>query len=177
MKYVLLLSSLLFALSTFAQERSTGPIIESQGAVFAVPSPDFKTNPDQVYKVVFDIYNTPDDPTKVNPQLNTLARFLNMHAQAGVPLKNLKVAGVFHNKASFDVLTDAGYQEKHGVENPNTPLLKELKAAGAQLYICGQSVYSRGVDREQMAESVQVGLSAMTVILSLQAEGYTLIKF
>ena len=67
-------------------ERIMGPIIKDFGPVFRVENPDFKTDTTKDYKVVFDIYNTPEDPTKVNPMLNTLARFLNMHAGAGVPI-------------------------------------------------------------------------------------------
>lgn len=157
--------------------RQTGPIIQDFGPVFTVDDPDFITDTSQIYKVIFDIHNTPDDPSKVNPMLNTLARFLNMHAQAGVPLKNLQVAGVFHNKATHDILNDEGYMEKYKVKNPNLRLLDALVAAGAELYICGQSIGARGVDRSQIAEEVDVALSAMTVILSYQHKGYQLIKF
>ena len=100
-----------------------------------------------------------------------------MHAQAGVPLKNLQVAGVFHNKATHDSLDNIGYRAKYGTENPNLPLLKALEEAGAKLYICGQSIGARGVDRTQVFDKVGIALSAMTVILSLQDEGYQLIKF
>lgn len=173
---VLLLS---FAVTSNAQDntRQTGPIIQDYGSVFSVENPDFITDTTKVYKVVFDIHNTPDDPTKVNPMLNTLARFLNMHAGAGVPLKNLKVVGVFHNKATHDILENEGYQAKYGVVNPNLPLLTALDEVGAALYICGQSIGARGVDRRQIHDKVGVALSAMTVILSFQSEGYQLIKF
>ena len=168
-----------FTLASNAQDntRQTGPIIQGFGPVFTVDNPDFITDTSQVYQVIFDIHNTPDDPAKVNPMLNTLARFLNMHAQAGVPLKNLKVAGVFHNKATHDVLNDEGYMKKYKVKNPNSPLIDALTAAGAELYICGQSIGARGVDRNQVAKEVDVALSAMTVILSYQHTGYELIKF
>jgi len=168
-----------FVVTSKAQDntRQTGPIIQDYGPVFSVKNPDFITDTTKVYKVVFDIHNTPDDPTKVNPMLNTLARFLNMHAGAGVPLKNLKVVGVFHNKATHDVLENAGYQAKYGVKNPNLSLLTALNEVGAELYICGQSIGARGVDRTQIHNKVGVALSAMTVILSFQSEGYQLIKF
>lgn len=158
-------------------DRLMGPIITDFGPVFSVENPDFVTDTNKVYQVIFDIHGTPDNPAKVNPMLNTLARFLNMHAQAGVPLKNLKVAGVFHNKATHDVLDDTGYQAKYGVTNPNLPLLKALEEAGAELYICGQSIGARGVDRKQIDKTVGVALSAMTVILAYQSDGYQLIKF
>lgn len=157
--------------------RQTGPVIEDFGPTFKVDNPDFVTDVDKVYQVIFDIHDTPEDPTKVNPMLNTLARFLNMHAQAGVPLANLKVAGVFHNKATHDVLDNEGYQIKYGTINPNLPLLAALEKAGANIYICGQSIGARGVNRENIAPSIKVALSAMTVILSYQADGYQLIKF
>lgn len=169
-----------FTLTSNAQEkviRQTGPVIQDFGPVFTVDNPDFITDTSQVYQVIFDIHHTPDDPSKVNPMLNTLARFLNMHAQAGVPLKNLKVAGVFHNKATHDILDDEGYTAKYGVKNPNLPLLDALAEVGAELYICGQSIGARGVDRSQISEEVAVALSAMTVILAYQNQGYQLIKF
>ena len=56
-------------------DRQTGPIIQDFGPVFSVENPGFITDTTKVYKVIFDIHGTPDDPTKVNPMLNTLARF------------------------------------------------------------------------------------------------------
>ena len=179
-KRILFFSCLTMIISNlFGQgaERIMGPIIKDFGPVFRVENPDFKTDTTKDYKVVFDIYNTPEDPTKVNPMLNTLARFLNMHAGAGVPIEQLHIAGVVHNKATHDVLDNVGYRAKYGVDNPNLPLLTALEEAGVAVYICGQSISARGVDRTEIHKSVGVGLSAMTIILSLQSDGYQLIKF
>ena len=153
------------------------PAIEGFGQTFEVENPGFETNKEMVYKVVFDIHGKPDDPSKVNPYINTLARFINMHTKAGVPLENLKVVGVFHNKASVEVLDNAAYKEKFGVDNPNIPLIKALREAGADLYMCGQSMAARNVPKEKMVPEVETALSAMTVFLNLQAEGYQLIRF
>lgn len=181
MKKIIFSSIITFFLiiTLHAQEgqRSMGPVIKDYGPTFKVENPDFKLDPKKKYKVVFDIHNSPEDPSAVNPMINTLARFLNMHAGAGVPLKNLKVVGVIHNKASKDAMNNEAYREKFGVDNPNIPLMEELEKAGAQIYMCGQSIYARGVDPERMAEPVKTALSAMTVFLSLQNEGYTLIRF
>ena len=124
---ILLCCSLTFVLKAQETQRQMGPVITDFGPVFSVENPDFVTDTNKVYKVIFDIHNTPDDPAKVNQMLNTLARFLNMHAQAGVPLENLKVAGVFHNKATHDVLNNSEYQAKYKVPNPNLRLLKALE--------------------------------------------------
>ena len=163
--------------AVYAQNRIQGPVIKDFGGTFAIEDPDFKTDPDKVYKVVFDIHDTPENPGWINPQLNTLARFINMHVHAGVPLENLQVACVFHNKATKDVMDNASYKAKYGVDNPNVPLMEALDDAGADIYFCGQSMYARGLKRDKLAKPVKVGLSAMTVILSLEQEGYHLIKF
>jgi hypothetical protein len=81
-----LIALALLAPAAGAQQRSqSGPIIHSTGAVYAVPSPDFETARDQEYKVAFEIGSASPSPDRLNVSLNTVARYLNMHAQAGVP--------------------------------------------------------------------------------------------
>lgn len=169
------LNILLF--SSLVAQRSAGPIIQDFGAVHKVPNPDFQLDVNQAYKVVFDIAKTTDTPGQINPQLNTLARFLNMHAQAGVPAENLKVACAIHNLASKDALNNEAYRKRYGMDNPNLPLLLALKEAGAEIYICGQSIHSRKIDRSELAAPVKVALSAMTILISKQNEGFRLIAF
>lgn len=165
--------------STFGQNgrRVKGPVIADYGTTFALDNPDFKVNTRKKYKVVFDVHDSPEDPGAVNPMLNTLARFINMHAHAGVPLKNLQVVGVIHNKASKDALDNETYRQKYGVDNPNIPLMEALEKAGAEIYMCGQSINARNIDPEHLAPPVKTALSAMTIFLSLQGDGYTLIRF
>ncbi len=167
----------LFCCRQLQAQRSAGPIITLFGAVHKVENPDLVVDTSQTYKVVFDIAKSPDDPGQVNPQLNTLARFLNMHAQAGVPAENLKVACAIHNMASKDALSHAAYQKRYGMNNPNLALLEALQEAGAEIYICGQSIHSRKIDRAELATPVKVALSAMTVLITKQNQGYRLIAF
>lgn len=178
-KILLSLFAIITPLFLFGQKpiKSTGPVIENYGAVWEVNSPDFKTDTEMTYRVIFDIYNTPESPEQVNQQINTLARFLNMHVSAGVPLDQLHVAAVFHNKASTDILSSSHYHEKHGMSNPNEPLINALMDHGVKFYFCGQSSLSRGVPKENIVEGIDLALSAMTVILDHTAKGYTLIKF
>ena len=165
------------AVNLEAQERVQGPIIQEYGEVFAVPEPDFPTDPDLVYKVVFDIGIGEEDPSQVNKRINTLARFLNMHAQAGIPAENLHVACVFHGTAARDVLKSEVYRERYGVDNPNESLLKALAEAGARMYLCGQSAFARNIPLDQKTDAVGLALSAMTVLIKLQGEGYRMISF
>lgn len=172
-----LLLGVFFFASITAQEKKTGPIVEDYGAVWNIAAPDFKTDTAKTYKVVFDIMNSPDDPSQLNANLESAARFLNMHAQSGIPLEQLKVALVIHNKASKDMAHSKAYQEKYGVPNPNEDLLLQLMDAGADIIFCGQSSMSRGFPKEDLVTGVQISLSAMTALIQLQDDNYRLIKF
>jgi intracellular sulfur oxidation DsrE/DsrF family protein len=180
MRLLLFLSALLFTsihLSAQFKQAEYGPVITKYGPVFALEQADFPLDLERDYKLVFDIHNSPEDPTAINPMIETLARFLNMHASAGVPLAQLKVVGVIHNKASKDAMNNSYYREKFGVDNPNLPLLAALEEAGVRIYMCGQSIHARQIDPQRLAAPVQTALSAMTVFVSLQGEGYQLIRF
>lgn len=142
-----------------------------------IDDPDYKTLLDQPLKVVFDIMNSPESPEALNTSIETAARFLNMHAQAGVPLEHLKVVLVVHNKASKDIITNTAYLKRYGVQNPNKKMIEALFNAGAEIIFCGQSSFSRAFPRSETIEGVQFGLSAMTALIQLQNEGYRLIKF
>ena len=154
-----------------------GPVIADFGAVYVVPNPGLPTPMLQELKIRFDVSETPADVKTVSPQLETAARFLNMHAKAGVSPERLKVAVVVHGDAAKDVLSNEAYRKRHGIDNPNLTLLEALKRAGARLYLCGQAAGSRGITASEMAAPVQMALSAMTAHLVLNAEGYVLNPF
>lgn len=177
-KYLsVLLITFILPIVLSAQEKSTGPIVKNFGKVWVIENPDFKVDTTKTYKAVFDIMNSPESHEAVNASIETAARFLNMHAQSGVPPEKLKVALVVHNKASKDVITDAAYQKRFGTKNPNSALIKALQGAGGEIIFCGQSSVSRGFPREELIDGVQLSLSAMTALIQLQDDNYRLIKF
>ncbi|MDC6364787.1 MULTISPECIES: DsrE family protein [Flavobacteriaceae] len=159
------------------EEKKAGPVIENYGKVWAVESPDYTTDINTEFKVVFDIMNSPNSPEEINRSIETAARFLNMHTQSGVPLSQLKVALVVHNKASKDIILNEAYQKRYGVENPNYDMVKSLMEAGTEVIFCGQSSKSRGFPKEELIPGSKISLSAMTALIQLQNQGYQLIKF
>ncbi len=162
----------------FSQQKSKeGNIITKYGKTYEVVNPDFKTNKQQDLKAVFDIGRTFKDSSKINPLFNTAARYLNMHAEAEVPLKNLKVALVVHGSAANDVLNDSKYKIKYGIDNPNTPLLSALSKKGVQIILCGQTAAYRNITKQDALPQVQIALSAMTALVQLQNQHYRLINF
>lgn len=161
----------------FSQIRKAGPVIENYGAVWEVEDQDFSTDPDVNYKAVFDVMSSPESHAAVNPSIETVARYLNMHAQNGVPRDHIKAALIIHNKASKDIMNQEAYRERYGVENPNHDLIKALAQAGVEIVFCGQSSHSREIGKEKIIAEVQLSLSAMTALIQLQDRGYRLIKF
>jgi hypothetical protein len=91
---------------------SIGPVIHSAGPVFEVPDPDFETPTDLEYRIAYEVVDAAASPEQLNPRLVTVARFLNMHARAGVPVERLHVALVVHGPAGRAVLDDVGYRER-----------------------------------------------------------------
>ncbi len=171
---------LLFCLHTaiiFAQEKKAGPVIASFGKVWEIEDPEFKTEREKEFKAVFDVMASPDAHTDINPRIETVARYLNMHAQAGVSTENIKAALIMHNKASKDLMTNEAYKRKFGTDNPNAELLASLMAAGVEIIFCGQSSLSRDIPMTEVIPGVKKSLSAMTALIQLQDEGYRLIKF
>jgi intracellular sulfur oxidation DsrE/DsrF family protein len=168
---------MLFWVCGTAQKKAKGPVIKGYGEVWDIPGATYGTDTSGTFWAVFDVMNSPEDPGQLNPWMETAARFLNMHARAGVPVGQLKVALVVHNKASTDLLDSEHYRERFGVSNPNEGLLRELMDAGARVVFCGQSSTARNVPIEDTVKGVELSLSAITALIQLQESGYHLIKF
>ncbi len=178
MKHLFTLAGMLFCLALgYSQEKAKGPVINGFGEAWDIPEATYRADTSGTFRAVIDVMNSPEDKTQVNPWMETAARFLNMHARAGVPVEQLKVALVVHNKASTDLLDNAHYEARFGVPNPNAALLRELMEAGAEVIFCGQSSRARKVPIENTLAGVKLSLSAMTALIQLQDAGYRLIKF
>ncbi len=155
----------------------TGPVLSSFGPVFPVDEPEFTLRDGHVYRVVFDVGEAPAAANVVNAKIETVARFLNLHARAGVARENMEVALVLHGAASRAALQNAPYRERFGEDNPDLALLTALDEAGVEIYLCGQTAAHRGLAKAELAEPVKLALSAMTVLVTLQNEGWALIAF
>ena len=110
--YLFLLVLICLNMQTYSQAKEAGPIIKEFGKVFTVENTDFKIDKSKEYKAVFDIMGSPEGHDQINAAIETAARFLNMHAQQGIPAEQLNVALVFHNQASKDVISNAAYNKR-----------------------------------------------------------------
>jgi intracellular sulfur oxidation DsrE/DsrF family protein len=87
------------------------------------------------------------------------------------------VTVVVHGSATETILNNQGYQRKNSVNNPNLKLIGALRDAGAELYVCGQSLLARGYPQDEVNSQVKIGLSMLTVVTTHMHEGYQLLVF
>ncbi len=159
-----------------APQRKLGPIVPSFGGVFEVPDATLLPPKDQDLKLRFDV-NVGAEAGELNMNFDTVARYLNQHALASVPRERLKAALIIHGTAGKDTLVNDEYRKRFGKDNPNVKLLDELKAAGVQIYLCGQTSAARNLPRGVVAPSVAFAWSAMVAHMALDREGYVLNPF
>jgi intracellular sulfur oxidation DsrE/DsrF family protein len=169
------------AVSAQAQEPEfVFPLIRGYGGIAVQPA---AAEPPQAgAKIVFDI-TADSSPVEVNRALESVARYLNLNAQAGNKATDLKLGLVLHGKATRCALSDAAYARVTAAsdaepaslavdKNPNRPLLAELKKHGVELYVCGQSLARNKYALRDVASELTVAASAMTVNVNKQRAGY-----
>ncbi len=130
-----------------------------------------------VFKVRFDV-GKGADAGKMNRQLQTVARFINMHVAAGMSEDNIQLAVVLHGKGATDVTRDEYYSTRHEhAQNANAALVEALAAKNVRFYVCGQTAAYYDIDNEDLLPGVKMSLSALTAHAVLNGEGYALNPF
>lgn len=165
----------LLPLAVTAEEPSFGPIIEGYGPTYPIDDRDVALPAGQHYKAVFDLVDYQAGPDRLNRSLERVARYMNMHGRHGVAADAMTLAIVVHGSAIENLMNDTAYRSRHGIDNPNLPLLDRLSDAGVQVFVCGQSLAFRGVSKAELVGSAHVALSAMTMLTVLQSQGYALL--
>lgn len=154
-----------------------GPVFETYGRVAEIPG--VAPIPDgTVLRVAFDIAEGAE-PGEVSRRLDSAARFINMHARAGLEPMDVQVAIVLHGRAAWDVTTADWYAaHQDGAENANAELVAQLiDLGGVQFFVCGQTAAFYDITVDDLLPGVQMSLSAMTAHALLQQDGYTLNPF
>lgn len=179
MKFFILLMTAGLTLSTNLRAEAPvfqkGPVFENFGENVEID--EGLTDPrSQSFKVVFDV-SKENNGSGAHAGFNSIARFINMHVRAGVPLDNIDVALVVHGKATFSLLNEAAYKSRFNESNPSRDLLDKLLEEQVQIYVCGQSAVYHGIGKSDLTAQVEMSLSAMTANALLQQQGYTLNPF
>jgi intracellular sulfur oxidation DsrE/DsrF family protein len=166
--FMLLLILAAFASNTAADEGrfTKGPVFTDHGPVadidVTMPIP-----PGMTFKHSFDV-STPASAGAPNSTLVSAARFINMHARAGIPVDDIQVAVVVHGKA---------VREMADKQSASAGIIAALAGQGVRIIVCGQSAAYYDVANDDLLPGVEMALSAMTVHAILQQQGYTLNPF
>jgi len=175
---LLLLSIIsLMSLTLDAETTIKGPVFDDYGAVYKIKDLNVPLVKSFKYKVLFDISKTSESEDQINRNIESIARFINMHVMHGVKLKNIDIAVVLHSRATRDGLNHKAYEERYLVKNPTLDLIDKLHAKGVKFYQCGQSAYYQNVKTKDLNKNVGMALSALTMLTELQADGYQLIPW
>jgi intracellular sulfur oxidation DsrE/DsrF family protein len=123
-------------------------------------------------KVVFDISGDTKSE-EVNRGLESVARYLNLNAQAGNQASDVTLALVLHGGATKCALSEEAFRRHTKTDaNPNLPLIRELKQHGVDVFVCGQSLARNKYSATDVASELTIAASAMTVNVNKQLAGY-----
>jgi len=146
------------------------PVITGHGEVVRLA--DAAMQPRRGTKLVIDVTRG-GDPAELNTALEKVAKYVNLYAGGGAEPADAQIAVVFHGDATLAVLNPDAYAKAFGTkDNPNINLLQQLHEAKVELYVCGQTLISKGSSPEDVVVFVETAVSALTAVVNLQADGY-----
>jgi intracellular sulfur oxidation DsrE/DsrF family protein len=176
MKKISVLMFCFFSMTAFAQQR-INPVIKKSGGIFEVSDAVEKPDPKLKYDIVIELFSAPDNPKEVNQALNNIARLINLHVMGGVPKENLNVVVAIHGEATYSITDTKTYQKRYDCPNPNLDVYKELAEKGVKLFVCGQSLVARKVERPTITPEIKIATSMLTVVTTHQLRGFAYMKF
>lgn len=131
------------------------------------------------FRVRFDIGGAAS-PGKIHRQIESVARFINMHAEAGVPRDKLHLAVVLHGGVAKEMTKPERYEQFDDlaqIEHINAALITALVEQGVIFTVCGQTAAYYDISADDLLPGVTLSLSAMTAHALLAQEGYSLNPF
>lgn len=132
-------------------------------------------DPALTYELMFDLTEGSVEQNKegtINSGLAEIGRLVNLHAGAGVTPSKMKLVIVVHSAAIFSMIRNEEFRKRFGRDNPNTYLIDQLQALGAQFIICGQTANYREINDESLLPGVKKAFSARTTLTTYSKKGY-----
>lgn len=149
------------------------PVIKGEGKVTHLP--EAADQPREGSKICVDV-TAGGEPDAVNPGIAKVARFVNIYGGAGAKRVTPKITVVLHGSATLTALNHDAYRAKFKIaRNPNLELIGKLKDAGVEVLVCGQAVILKGGRHADVDSGIQIAVSALTVNVNRQADGYAFI--
>ncbi len=172
---LLLLPLLTIAADPTGAPRFEHPLIKNHGGIVALPAAAEQPRPNS--RLLLDLTSV-EERGGVLKGLDRAAAFVNMYAQAGAgPSNGMQLAVVIHGPATAEVLTDPAYAQHKSAStgNPHRALIRQLKEAGVEFYVCGQALARHNFRADEVLPDVTIAVSAATVHVNKQLDGYVLV--
>lgn len=157
------------------QAATPGAITQASGYV-DIADAAIRRDPAHAYRALFDATAGVATPDKLQPTLSRMGFVINGLMLGKVPAGNIRLAAIFHGPSVDALLNDEAYRAKHKINNPNLPLIAELKKAGVRLLVCGQYMAQTDLPRSALIPAAEVAEGATIVLITMQNDGYALIQ-
>ena len=156
------------------QQEFRYPLVKDYGGIVTLP--DAAEPPRQGSKALLDL-SSDERKGEALKGLDRAATIANLYEQAGVgPSNGMKLAVVIHGTATKATLTDEAYARySDGARNPDLEVIRRLRKAGVEIYVCGQALARQKFRTDEVAPDVTVAVSAATVHINKQTDGYVLV--
>lgn len=152
------------------------PAVKHYGGVHPRGDLPLGVSPGVDYRVIVDVTHGTIDRTQVSGALERLARLVNLMAYAGVPRDHVHIAAVIEGEAGYAAFTNDAYRQRFHVDNPNLPILAELKRSGVELMVCAQALAENDLEDRDISPDVTVTLSALTDFVAYGQRGYSYLQ-
>jgi predicted peroxiredoxin len=154
------------------------PLIPDAYGWVVVPNAAIAPQPGQIYHAIFSATAGAPAPDQPVPALVMAGAELNALGASGLTAAQADFVIDFHSTRADDALLDQPhYRKKFGSDNPNLPLLAELRKAGVKIYVCAQQLLVDGVPFEALSPDVVVAADGLIVLMNFQNRGYALLPF
>ena len=150
------------------------PLIAEYGKTAAVADAGVVPDPNLDYKVVMSVTKAGEGGAPPEA-LGKAARLVNLLAESGVQADHRHIVVVLHGGATAAVMTEAAMKTRGKGHNSSADLIAKLTAAGVRVDVCGQALAGAKIARSEVLPEIQVDLSALTTLSTLELKGYALI--
>jgi intracellular sulfur oxidation DsrE/DsrF family protein len=146
------------------------PRIAEHGQVVRLPAA--VDQPRRGAKICVDV-TAGGPPESINPAIEKVARYVNIYAGAGREPAEAEITVCLHGEATLCALSADDYAQQFQTDgNPSLALMRELRESGVEFRVCGQSLAGKGFTAANVCDDVEVAVSALTVLVNRQADGY-----
>jgi len=151
------------------------PLIPGYGRIALIEHPQMRPDPALDYKVVVNVTRAGENGAPP-PELEKVAKLANLLAQYGVPAAHRHIVAVIQGSATMAVLSEAGMKARGKGANLTADLVAKLNAAGVRVDVCSQALAGFKIGQDEVMPGIQVDLSALTTLTTLELQGYAMLS-